>query len=448
MPLQIEINGTVVPASSFYAMTPWTIPDAAPAYPSEPIILRNTGGAPITITSIARPSTWGRNVAIESFPDTPFEIPAGGTAEGIVRVTRRGPLDTEFVPGTPFTRLTVSYDDTSMFVDIAARVQRQTPLTGYTFPDFDAFRKFWVLDAWSISAAAPEANPLKLGWGIWEIGHMAFADNHLSVTLNAGHRGIFLWQPWGASHVLDDEDPGEIQFDGYVEAQDYGALTGNNNAWAQWEQFLDYVYSFPDAEVYVYNGNCKTDPDFVDPINSADPAAFFSRGIRSVQHMFRRQRLHHCCDSPNSGVPWPPEGTVNPVIQPGEPRFELYEMTRKLLARRGGRSYREPRARLDQPWWHGPEWNLIIQDVLYTRSNSAWYSDSSHLAGDELCGTIARWVINGSVELLPYQIADTLIRGHQVAIGVNKWFRDGRTLQQLYDATKALMDFGQGHGEA
>ena len=446
MALQIDINGTIVPAGGFYQMAEWIIYTADPGYPTEIVTITNTGSNAFTVTGVVKAS-WARNIDVSGF-QLPLVLNPAQSATGVLRVTRRGGLDEgTFVPGTPFGRTTFATTTGSYNIDHAAKMRRDTATTGYVFPSTGDFANFWVVDAWSLAAGTiSESNPLGFAYAsLQNSGHLVWAQLNVSRSLDAGHKAILLWRPWGSTSEIYTNDGNKIQFDEYIQSKEFGQSSGYNMGWQYWEDALNYINSYPDVNLYIYLGTMQTDTHFTDLILASGHLDFLERTLRSLDHCLRRYNLNLCFDSPGNEDF---ASTGNPLITVGEPRYEFYRLCKNLISRRGGRIYYEPRPNSGSIQWYAASgWNHVMTDTLYIRNNPDWYVDANDSAYDSQLGTIMRWMTNGVAASTPYRIADTLIRNQQSLLGLgNGWYNTTGTMLSLYNATRDLLYYCQGSG--
>lgn len=438
--ITVTINGQAVAHNGLRLLPDSQI--GAGDYPSVAGSILNNGPGSITISSITTEATdtdldISRNIEIVPGQALPVVLGASASLAITVRVFQY-PNEAGFRYGSPFARWRITWNDGSDHdhdLDLACRIKRQTVNPAYAPPTQAVLFRQHAIDAWNIASADPltEDNPFGLSFGVNTTGHLDFAKTFLQRGLEQGIRAEFFWLPWYRP------PSGEFAFDGYQIVQEARSWF----AWGTWIAMLDWLNDWPDPpDALVYTGTTRFAANFIEFLTDHDPMGLIRRCQESIGHLIGRARTHLCLDVPyHFTAPTPP----NPMIQPGEPRFEYLDCIRKILNRAGRKVYCEPRPGSDQPFWHAAAgWNRIMVDQTYIADNPAYYPAVPEAADAQLGETI-RWSRNVTINLLPYMIADTIVAGHRWLGPLWAWYNPAGlggadlSVASLYDSVCAIL---------
>ena len=429
------------------------LPDSTTASPPADltISLAASGGS-VNIRSVAN-AVWGRRLQIKSGSPVNFTASPGTTYSTPFTITTSQSLTFGAVTigsahnvheiGGFYTQLTIKYDlgdsvvrtFTLVFVGIMGAAGSDLSLT------LDEL-KSRVIHGFSLGSSDPsEDNPVGLGWGIKDNGHLVFAQTYAAPIVAAGFPNQFWHQVTGQLHLLTGES--DIVFDNFAVAASYPEEEVPSLWYSHFDEAVNYFAGLSGAgTLYCYTGSPRRNARFLALLAAGDAFGVIQWFWGAVSPYLKHPVVTLCVDVPYLSSL---EG-INPATDEGESRYELLKAFSQIQAEDRDVLLTEPRGSDVDTQWYAPTFGRCIVEHTWQRNNPTFYSDAAGATTDAHINgsTVLRWHIDGTVDTLPYQIADTL-RGyasnanHKCIIGLRDFVLGGGTPSSLLTLVNALV---------
>lgn len=437
MALQIEIEGDIVASGAVYEFPDHVLTDVAPSYPTYEIVLRNTGGSSITVTT-SEQNFDSRRIVLNDLT-APFSIPAGGTVTGEIEIRPRGPLDPDvYRPGVPNGTLDFVWNagagSTSVSVGCIQRLRLETPEALPAFPDLDTFSRQWALGLWVFSNAGP-SGPNPFGFNptsIWTTeSYQSFFDNFLQPELEAGQKGVVYHSVYGRANVDGNY---RLNSSRYLREHSATGIAIYNALPSLLDQVDEYA-----VDVVNYVGSPFSEPYIEAALAAESLGDYCDNLFTDITPVLNRDRHHLALDTPY--------GADLPYIGADHPYYGALLMMLGILTTERGKDLRlETRHEaLDTHFDASVGFKRCMLSRAWWRTHPGWFSGTDDHASDAQIGDtliLHRW---DNPDIIRAAIADSMMDGNKTSSFLGYyWYGLGRTLQQLYDAVKADYEYAGG----
>ena len=412
--------------------------DAGDAPATYNCVLRNTGGAPITIVQLgtleaASGGFTGYVVRVVSgtiaAAATNVELAANAThALGIKVLGATDPdeLDTGVWNGQVMVRWFVTSAGIGSIVQenvFVTGIVRDTALPDLRVTKDQLFSEHVLMHLVCGGAnVAPDPTTFGLRPDILTTGYLAYFTNEIPPMLawanvgGGGRANIFI-DRWTGSNPESNNNQ-FLPFDGVIDLLD-STSDALEKARDTFVAGFDYLGTL-DCNLFVYMGSMCGDTDFLALANADDTVGLMARLNRSIEPIMRLPNLHTMIFDEPYCVGVSPNGP-NQAIPAADPRNRLYEMVRRVCQARGVNIAAEPRGPAVRDIQRPQDGVGLCQTIGFGQlTNPSWDldpdRDNSHRRTDE--SALGLELIEWSISVPEWQtlavIAGTRIRSNSL----------------------------------